>query len=65
MIAKGWSMSKQVMLDRLAQLSEDDLRPAVEAVEQAVMMGDGWLQRTEDGRLSARNTSRVVITERP
>lgn len=36
---------KQVHLDRLAQLSEDNLAAVVSVVEQALLLGDGWLQR--------------------
>lgn len=57
-------MSRQTDLDRLAQLHDDDLRAVVATVEQALMLGDGWLQRTADGSLHARQTSGVILTER-
>lgn len=54
-------MTKQVSLDRLAQLSDADLAAVVLTVERAVMWGDGWLQRTADGSLRCRESLNVVI----
>lgn len=55
---------KQVHLDRLAQLSANDLAAVCSVVEQALMLGDGWLQRQADGTLAARDSTAVVIEER-
>ena len=58
---------RQTHLDRLAQLSDDNLAAVVSVVEQAIMLGDGWLQRlggADSHDLRARDTTNIVIVER-
>jgi hypothetical protein len=59
----GPGLSKADLLMALGDLSEDELQAVVDVVERASLYGDGWLQRT-DGRLRARDTRNVVISER-
>jgi hypothetical protein len=56
-------VTKQVHLDRLAQLPEDDLREIVKAVEQAIVNGNGIIAR-EFGHFRCVPTATVVIQER-
>lgn len=51
-------------MDLLEMLSDDEVRAVVSVVQQTLMLGDGWLQRCEDGNLRSRQTTNVVISER-
>ena len=56
-------MTRQLHLDRLATLNDASLEAVVSAVEQALVLGDAWLQRQDDGDLHPRDTTKVAITE--
>lgn len=57
-------MERRDALALFAMMSDEDLLVVVDVVQQAVMLGDGWIQRDEHGFLRSRSSGNVVISER-
>ena len=59
-------MSRETDLTRVGNLSDDSLRAVVRVIEQAIVLGDGWLQYdARTGTFSARDTREVVVRSVP
>ncbi|MCA1571990.1 MAG: hypothetical protein LC798_17095 [Chloroflexi bacterium] len=48
-------------------VTAEDAEAIIEVVKNAHLLGDGWLQRGDDGRLRAKSTTRVqfIVPPRP
>lgn len=56
---------RSIHMDRLATLSDENLAAVVAVVEQALLIGDGWLQYdARTNRFRAADSMTVVIEER-